>query len=190
MSASATAHAEAASRSPELYGLAAEFDTVEALEAAASAAKNAGYRSMDAYTPYPVEGLDDKLGMEPTRMGWVVLAAGLIGAAAGFGMQWYANVVFYPLNYGGQPMNSWPQFIVITFELTVLLSAFSAGLFMLGRNGLPRYHHPIFSTPNFDAVTRDRFFLCIEARDAKFDRDATRSFLEEHGPARVSEVEA
>ncbi len=172
-----------------LYGLVAEFESVEELEHAAEKAKSAGYEAMDAYTPYPVEGLDEKLGMKPTRLGWIVLLAGITGAILGFGMQWYSNVVFYPLNIGGKPLNSWPMFIVITFEMTVLLSAFTAGLFMLGRNGLPRPYHSIFNTPDFDRATRDRFFLCIETRDERFDRDGTRRFLEDQSPVKVSEVE-
>lgn len=188
MSDTATAH-DATARHHELYGLAAEFEGPDEVSAAAEAAHAAGYRAMDAYTPYAVEGLDEKLGMAPTRLGWVVLAAGVVGAVGGFLMQWYANAVFYPLNVGGRPLNSWPNFIVILFELAVLFSAFAAGLFMIGRNGLPRPYHPIFNTPNFRAATRDRFFLCIEARDAKFDLDETRRFLEDQGPVRVSEVE-
>jgi len=171
-----------------LHGLVAEFEAVEGLEAAADAARDAGYAKMDAYTPYPVEGLDEKLGMTPTRLGWIVLAAGITGALLGFFMQYYANVIYYPLNIGGKPLNSWPNWIVITFEITVLFSAFSAGLFMLGRNGLPRPYHPIFNAPNFERATRDRFFLCIEADDPQFDPRETRSFLETQGPLQVSEV--
>ena len=104
-------------------------------------------------------------------------------------MQWYANSIFYPLNIGGKPLNSWPNFVVITFEVTVLLSSFTAGLFMIGRNGLPRLYHPVFNTPGFERATRDRFFLCVEARDPKFDLETVRSLLEQHGPARISEVE-
>lgn len=183
------AHGSAPRDDAELYGLVAEFEQVEALEAAADAAREAGYQTMDAYTPYPVEGLDERLGMSPTRLGWIVLAAGIAGALGGFFMQWYANVVFYPLNIGGKPLNSWPNFIVITFEMTVLFASFTAGLFMLGRNGLPRPYHPIFNTPNFEAATRDRFFLCIESRDDRFDLTTTRSFLESQSPLAVSEVE-
>jgi len=181
-----SAHAEIP---PSLYGLVAEFETQEAIETAADAARKAGYRTMDAYTPYPIEGLDEKLGMSPTRLGWIVLAAGIAGALGGFFMQYYANVVFYPLNIGGKPLNSWPNWIVITFEVTVLFSAFTAGLFMLGRNGLPRPYHPIFNTPGFENATRDRFFLCIETADDRFDLNGTRTFLEELEPLRVSEVE-
>jgi len=157
------AHTTTAAAYGDLYGLVTEFAEVEAL--------------------------DERLGMQPTRLGWVVLAAGLVGAVGGFFMQWYSNAIFYPLNIGGTPLNAWPQFIVITFECTVLLSAFTAGLFMLGRNGLPRPYHPIFNTPNFEAATRDRFFLCIEARDPRFDEASTRTFLEGLGPVRVSGVE-
>ena len=183
------AHAAPAPHERDLYGLVAEFDAVEQLEDAAEKAYAEGYRTMDAYTPYPVEGLDEKLGMRPTRLGWIVLAAGIAGALGGFFLQWYANVVFYPLNIGGKPLNSWPNFIVITFEVTVLLSSFAAGLFMIARNGMPRGYHPIFNTPNFEAATRDRFFLCIESRDERFDTSRTRTFLEALEPLRVSEVE-
>lgn len=189
MSHTGPAHAARAEEGRELYGLVAEFAEVEALEAAADKAREAGYETMDAYTPYPVEGLDERLGMQPTRLGWVVLVAGVLGAFGGFFMQWYANAIFYPLNIGGTPLNAWPNFIVITFECTVLLASFTAGLFMLGRNGLPRPYHPIFNTPNFEAATRDRFFLCIEARDPNFEPASTRAFLESLEPVRVSGVE-
>jgi len=173
----------------QLYGLVAEFSEVEEIMAAADRAREAGYRKMDAYTPFPVEGLDEALGMQPTRLGWVVLIMGILGGLGAFFMQWYANVQFYPLNIGGKPLNSWPNFIVITFEGAVLFSAFTAGLFMLGRNGLPRAYHSIFNTTNFEHASRDRFFLCIEASDPKFDRQKTRTFLERLEPQRVSEVE-
>lgn len=189
MSDHAAGHDHAPAPAENLYGLVAEFENVEDLEAAATAAHDAGYRTMDAYTPYPVEGLDEKLGFEPTRLGWAVLAGGITGGVTGFLMQWYANAVFYPLNIGGRPLNSWPNFIVITFEMTVLFAAFTAGLVMLARNGLPRPYHPIFNARNFSNGSRDRFFLCIETRDERFDRGETRAFLEELGPVRVSEVE-
>ncbi len=172
-----------------LYGLVAEYNEPEEVLEAANRSRKAGYKAIDAYTPFPIEGLDEALGMEPTRLGWVVLIAGIIAGLGGFFMQWFANVEFYPLNIGGRPLNSWPNFIVITFECTVLVSAFTAGLFMMGRNGLPRAYHPIFNTPNFESATRDRFFLCIEARDERFDLEATRSFLESTRPNAISEVE-
>lgn len=189
MSDHATGHGAHGAPAANLYGLVAEFRAVEELEAAAVAARDAGYRTMDAYTPYPVEGLDEKLGFAPTRMGWIVLAAGIAGGVLGFLMQWYSSAIFYPLNVGGRPLNSWPNFIVITFEMTVLFAAFTAGLFMLGRNGLPRLYHPIFNAKNFSNGSRDRFFLCIETRDDRFDRAETRRFLEGLGPVSVSEVE-
>ena len=174
---------------PKLYGLVAEFDTPEEIMAAAVATKSAGYTRTDAYTPFAVEGLDEALGMKQTRIGWIMLLAGTAGGFLGFFMQWFANVVHYPLNIGGRPFNSWPNFVVITFELTVLFSAFTIGLVMLARNGLPRLYHPIFNTPNFENATRDKFFLCIEAKDPRFDLESTRRFLEGLSPTRVSEVE-
>ena len=172
-----------------LYALVAEFDTVEEVMAAAHEVRKAGYTKTDAHTPFPVEGLDQALGMESTRLGWIVLAMGVLGLLVGFGMQWYSNTIFYPLNVGGRPLNSWPMFVVITFEVTVIFTAFTAGIYMIARNGLPRLYHPIFNTPNFENATRDKFFLAIEARDAKFRRAETASFLESLGARRVSEVE-
>jgi hypothetical protein len=172
-----------------VYGLVAEFDTPEAVTDAANRAREAGYQKMDAYTPFPVNGLDEALGMTNTRLGWVVLIMGILGGTAAFFMQYYAQVIYYPLNIGGRPLNAWPMFIVITFECTVLFAAFTAGLFMLARNGLPQPYHPIFNTPNFGAATRDHFFLCIEADDPSFEPGETRAFLEGLSPLRVSEVE-
>ena len=177
------------SQQAELYGVVARFASAEAVIAAAEKVRDAGYTKTDAYTPFPVEGLDEALGMQQTRLGWVVLIMGIVGACVGFGMQWWANVEFYPLNIGGKPLNSWPNFIVITFECTILFSAFTAGLFMLGRNGLPQYYHSIFNTPSFEDATRDKFFLCIEARDKAFDSEKTSVFLESLGPEMVVEVE-
>ncbi len=173
----------------DLYGVVAEFDTPEAVIDAANQAREAGYKKMDAYTPFPVNGLDEALGMTNTRLGWFVLFMGITGGLAAFAMQYYANAIFYPLNIGGKPLNSWPNFIVITFESTILFAAFTAGLFMLARNGLPQPYHSIFNTPNFGAATRDHFFLCIEATDEKFDADETGEFLRALGPLRVSKVE-
>jgi hypothetical protein len=173
----------------DVYGIAAEFSTVEGIMAAAEKAKKAGYKRMESYTPFAIEGLDEAVGHQPTRLGWVVFWMGITGFATGFFMQWYANTVFYPLNIGGKPLNSWPNWVVITFECTIIFSAFTAGLFMLGRNGLPRPYHSIFNTPGFERASRDRFFLCIEASDEKFDLEKTRKFMESLGAERVSEVE-
>ncbi len=177
------------SHAANYYGLVAEFGDPDSVREAARKTRDAGYSVIEAYTPFPVEGLDDDLGHAPTRLGWVVLFMGITGALVGFFMQWYATEVFYPVNIGGRPYNSWPNFIVITFESTIIFSAFTAGLFMLGRNGLPRPYHSIFNAPNFERASRDRFFLCIESKDPQFDSEQTRQFLESLSPERVSEVE-
>lgn len=171
-----------------LHGLMAEYDTPERVLTAAEAARKAGYARMDAYTPHPVDGLDDALGMRPTNLGFLVLGAGLFGAAAGYFLQWYAAVEFYPLNIGGRPLHDWPTYVVVTFEVTVLLAAFTAGLFMLARNGLPRPYHPVFNAPGFERASRDGYFLCIESADPRFDADAVRGFLDGTGADRVVEV--
>jgi hypothetical protein len=167
----------------------AEFEHPEHLLDSAGRAYQAGYRKMDAYTPLPVEGLAEALGHHGTRLPMVVLIGGIFGCVAGFLMQYYLSAVEYPLNVGGRPLNSWPAFIPITFEVTILCAALAAVLGMLAMNGLPRPYHPVFNVPRFELATRNHFFLCIEASDPRFDRVRTRAFLDSLGPRSVTEVE-
>ncbi len=162
---------------PPIHGLMAEFLTADEVLAAAQAARKAGYRDMDAYTPYPVEGLAAELGMRNNRVPFVVLMGGLVGAGAGFFMQYYSMAIRYTFNVGGRPYNSWPVFIPITFEMLILVGALAAFLGMMLLNGLPRPHHPVFNVPQFARSSQDRFFLCIEATDIQFDRRVTAEFL-------------
>src|SRR5207249_3746516 len=141
-----------------------------------------------AYTPYPIEELAHALALPRTKLPVLVLAGGALGCATGLAMQWFATAVHYPLNVGGRPFASWPSYVPITFELTVLFAAIAAVLGMLALNGLPMPYHPVFSVPRFALASRDRFFLCIESTDPKFERDATRRFLEQLAPREVSEV--
>jgi hypothetical protein len=171
-----------------LFGLAAEFDSPEALIDAAGRIRAAGYTRAEAYTPFPIEGLSGALGFGRTKVAMIVLIGAIVGAVGGFGMEWYANVISYPWNIGGKPPNSWPAFIPITFELGVLGAALAAVIGMLALNGLPQPYHPMFNLPQFSLASRDRFFLCIEATDPKFDMEQTRRVLEELNPIFVAEV--
>jgi hypothetical protein len=178
----------AASR-PPIYGLIAEFAEPNELIAAIRQARGAGYRRMDAYTPYPIEEVAEELGVHGNRLPLIVLLGGIAGLLGGYALQYWTSVVDYPLNVGGRPLNSIVSFIPITFETTVLLAAFAAVLGMLALNGLPQPYHPVFNVPRFALASRDRFFLCIEATDPMFDRELTRRFLERLVPRSVSEVE-
>ena len=171
-----------------IYGVMAEFDTPEDVLAAAKRAQAQGYRRMDAYTPFPVEGLSEAIGFHHTWLPLLVLIAGILGAIIGFASQYYATVIDYPINVGGRPLNSWPSYIPITFEVTILFAALMAVVGMIALNGLPMPYHPVFNVPQFALASRDRFFLCIEATDPLFDREATRRFLEGLNPREVSDV--
>ena len=173
---------------PATYGLLAEFVTPAELTAAAKRARAAGYRRMDAYAPFPVEGLAEALELRRSRVPSITLAGGILGGLSGYFMQYWIAAINYPENIGGRPLHSWPAFIPVTFELTILGAALAAVLGMLALNGLPMPYHPVFHVPRFVLASRDRFFLLIEARDPKFDRQATERFLESLGSRGVSEV--
>jgi hypothetical protein len=168
----------------------AEFHAPAEVVAAARAASEAGYRRMDAYSPYPIEELAEALRFHHSRLPLIVLLGGLTGLVAGYALQYWSSVIEYPMNVGGRPFHSWPSFVVPTFETTILFAALSAVLGMLALNGLPEPYHPVFNVPSFALATRDRFFLCIEATDPKFDEMETRKFLESlTGVEAVAEVE-
>jgi hypothetical protein len=166
----------------------AEFDNPDELIRATLAARQAGYRRMDAYSPYPVEGLAEALEFRRTSVPLIVLIGGLIGCVGGFYLQYWCMAVSYPINVGGRPLNSWPMWIPVTFELTVLCAAISAVVGMLALNGLPMPYHPVFNVDRFALASRDRFFLCVQARDPMFDRDRTWEFLAGLNPREVSAV--
>src|SRR5215475_10213251 len=172
-----------------VYGLMAEFDDARALVDATAKARDAGYRRLDAYSPFPIEELHEATGAHPSRLPLITLAGGLVGCISGFLLQYWASVIAYPLNVGGRPFNSWPAFIPVTFECTILGAALAAVLGMLALNALPMPYHPVFNVPRFALASRNRFFLCIEARDRRFDLEATRRFLESLGPREVSTVD-
>ena len=172
------------------YGLMAEFAEPREVVHAASRAREAGYVKMDAYSPFPIEALAEALGHRSRgRLPRIVLAGGILGGLSGYLLQYWVSVHAYPLNVGGRPLHSWPAFIPVTFELTVLVAALSAVFGMLALNGLPRPYHPVFNVPQFSLASRNRFFLCIEAADPRFDPQATRRFLEALRPIEVYDVE-
>jgi hypothetical protein len=175
---------------PKYHGLMAEFDSPTAIVEATRRAYAEGYRRMDAYTPFAVEGLAEALHFHRTRVPLIVLLGGIAGCLGGYFLQYWIAAIYWPVNIGGRPLNSWPMFIPVTFELTVLVASLSAVLGMLALNGLPQPHHPVFNVPRFALASQDRFFLCIEASDPRFDRTATRAFLDSLSPREVSDVES
>ena len=171
-----------------VYGLMAEFDDPTALVAATSRAHQEGYRRMDAYSPFPLEELHEALGAPPSRLPLIVLSGGLFGCIGGYLLQYWVSVIAYPVNVGGKPLHSWPAFVPVTFECTILAAALAAVLGMLALNGLPMPYHPVFNVRRFALASRNRFFLVIEAADTKFELEETRRFLEALNPREVTTV--
>ncbi len=176
-----------AKRDP-IYGLMAEFDSAQALVDAAKKTHEAGYKKIDAYSPFPIEGLAEEIGMHFDEIPLTVLIGGIIGGCTGYLMQYWMSAVDYPLNIGGKPPHSWPAFIVITFEMTILFAGISAVLGMLAFNGLPMPYHPVFNVPRFAFASKDRFFLIVFSSDKKYNPVETRRFLETLDPRSISEV--
>jgi hypothetical protein len=166
-----------AAPSPGLYGLMAEFDSAEALLAAAERTRGAGFTRTDAYSPFPIHGLAAALGFKEHVIPKIVFGAGLTGMLAGYGLEYWTQVIAYPMNIGGRPYHAWVNFIPPAFETTILFGAFSAVLAMIALNGLPQPYHPVFNNPRFSRASQDGFFLAIEAGDPQFDLDRTREFL-------------
>ena len=175
-------------KKPPIYGLMAEFPDPNTLVAAARKTREAGYRKMDAFSPFPIEELSDALGHHHDPLPLLVLIGGIVGGASGFLFQYWASAIDYPINVGGRPLLSWPSFIPVTFEMTILVAAFVAVLGMLGLNGLPMPYHPVFNVERFVNASRNRFFLCIESTDPLFDKEETGKFLESLEPREVCEV--
>ena len=173
-----------------IHGLMAEFESPTALVAAANKTREAGYVDVDAYSPIPIEELHHAIGFKSTKLPLMVLIGGLLGAAGGFSLEYWVSAVAYPLNIGGKPLVSWPMFIPVTFECTILGAALTAVFGMFALNKLPQPYHPVFNVERFrEKAAQDGYFLCIEAGDPKFDRATTREFLTAAGAVEVNEVE-
>jgi hypothetical protein len=181
--------AAAMARTPQTWGLLAEFDTVDSLLTALETVRAAGYEAFDAFAPFPIHGLDESMGIRMSRLPWLVLGGGATGAVAGLLLQWWTNGFDYRYLVSGKPFFGLPSAIPITFELTVLLAAIGAFVGLLAANGFPQLHHPVFPARSFAKATTDGFFIAIEARDPAFDRARTRVFLEGLGATQVDEVE-
>lgn len=172
-----------------LYALVGEFNSAEELTHAAEAARLAGYRKMDAYSPFPIHGLSEAIGFRDTKVPWTVFIFGLIGVTCGYSLQYYTSVIDYPMNVGGKPLNSIPAFIPVSYECTILFAAFSAAIGMFIYNRLPMPYHPIFNAMNFERASQDKFFLAIEAVDPQYDAKKIESLMKSHGAVEVSECD-
>jgi len=171
-----------------IYGIMAEFASPQQLVHAAHRTHEAGYRKIDAYSPFPVEELADAIGFHKNSVPLVTLIGAICGGLGGYLMQYWIAVISYPVNVGGRPYHSWPAFIIVTFEMTILFGAIFAVFGMLALNGLPMPYHPVFHVPRFALATKDRFFLIVFASDPKYDAKGTRQFLESLQPRSISEV--
>ncbi len=170
-----------------IFGFMAEFDDAHVLANACAKARSAGYELIEAYMPHPVEEVIHALGYK-NRLAAMIFCGGLTGSICGFALQYWVCAVTYPINIGGRPYNSWPSFIVITFEMTVLFSALTAVFGMLALNGFPEPYHPVFNVPGFELASRNRFFLTIESKDSRFDPVETKKFMQSLSALRVEEV--
>jgi hypothetical protein len=184
-----TSHRAAGAGGGRLWGYLVEFESVDSLLEAAKRVRDAGYTRWDAHTPFPVHGLNDAMGLRPTRLPWLVLLAGITGAALGLGLQYYTNAFDYRFMISGKPIFSLPANIPVMFEMTILFSAVAAFIGMIVTNGLPEWYHALFMRKRFRRVTADRFFISVEARDPRFDVRQTKQFLDSLGGAAIEEVE-
>ena len=175
-------------RDPRIYGLLAEFESVDSVISAAQCVYAAGYRKIDAYSPFPLEELSEAIGFHKNGVALVCLVGGLLGGTAAYVLQWWINTISYPINIGGRPLHSWPSFIIVTFEMTILFSGLSAVFGMIALNGLPMPYHPVFNVPQFDNASRDKFFIIVFSSDKNYDPVRTRQFLESLNPLSVAEV--
>jgi Protein of unknown function (DUF3341) len=171
-----------------IYGLMAEFDSAQELVAAAHKTHEAGYQKIDAYSPFPIEGLAEAIGFHKNGVPLVVLIGGLIGGISAYALQYWVAAITYPVNVGGRPFHSWPSFIIVTFELTILFGGLSAAVGMLVLNGLPMPYHPVFNVPEFAKASENKFFLVVFSSDPKYDAARTRSFLASLAPSMIAEV--
>lgn len=170
------------------YGLIAEFDSAQELVAAAHKTHAAGYQKLDAYSPFPIEGLAEAIGFHKNSVALVVLIGGIIGGLSAYALQYWVAAITYPTNIGGRPYHSWPSFIIVTFELTILFAGVSSAVGMIALNGLPMPYHPVFNVPEFAKASENKFFLVVFSSDPKYDAARTRSFLNELAPRMIAEV--
>ena len=176
-------------KAPKAFGLMAEYENPQDLYHACEQVRDAGYAAWDAYTPFPVHGLEKAMGLRSSLVPWIVCVMGFTGAGLGFLMQYWMSAVDYPIMIAQKPFNSYPAFVPVVFELGILLGSFGAVFGMFGLNRLPTLYHSLFNSKRFARVTDDRFFISIEARDPKYDPEKTRELLEATGALAVEEVE-